>query len=143
VQTEESGDAFERDLNTKAAKNAKQLGPHLRALCDLLFKCSSVGQIFISDVFEEYGRISNESNEVHSHGEARMASQTVFDDAKIRLSGIDALNRALGHVRALRFMTLIQGEPTDYVQISRRLYKNQTVAQIFERAKSTWKQNRR
>jgi hypothetical protein len=72
-----------------------------------------------------------------------MASQTVFDDTKIRLSGIDALNRALGRVRALRFMTLIQGEPTDYVQISRRLYKNQSVAQIFERAKSTWKQNRR
>lgn len=72
-----------------------------------------------------------------------MTNQVVFDDTKIRLNGIDALNKALGHVGALRFMTLIQGEPTDYVQISRRLYKDQSVAQIFARAKNTWKKNRR
>jgi hypothetical protein len=30
-------------------------------------------------------------------------------------------------------------EPTDYVKISRRLYKGQTLGQIFGRAKKHWK----
>jgi len=72
-----------------------------------------------------------------------MSSTTVFDDTKIRLNGIDALNKALGHAGALRFMTMIQRERTDYVQISRRLYKNLSVTQIFERAKNAWKKNKR
>ena len=72
-----------------------------------------------------------------------MANQVLLDDTKIKLNGIDALNKALGHVGALRFMSLIHGEPTDYVQISRLLYKGQSVTQIFQRAKSTWKKNRR
>lgn len=68
-----------------------------------------------------------------------MAEQAILDDVEIRVSGIEALNRALGHTGALRFMTLLVREPTDYVHISRRLYEGQTVQDIFRRAKATWK----
>lgn len=46
-----------------------------------------------------------------------------MNDADIGISGIEALNKALGPTAAFRYLTLIQREPTDYVKISRRLYK--------------------
>jgi hypothetical protein len=63
----------------------------------------------------------------------------IMDDTEIRISGIEALNKALGPAAALRFLTLLQREPTDYVEISRRLYKGQTIDEIFDRAKKHWK----
>lgn len=48
------------------------------------------------------------------------------DDNTIRLNGIEALNRNLGPADALRFLSLIHREPTDYMEISRRLYKGET-----------------
>ena len=68
-----------------------------------------------------------------------MEKSNVMDDTKIRISGIEALNKALGPVAALRFLTLLHREPTDYVEISRRLYEGQTIEEIFERAKKQWK----
>ena len=62
-----------------------------------------------------------------------------MDDVEIKISGIEALNKALGPSAALRFLTLIRREPTDYVEISRRLYNGQTAEGIFERAKKNWK----
>ena len=62
-----------------------------------------------------------------------------MDDTEIRLRGIEALNKALGPAAALRFLTLLQGEPTDYVEISRRLYEGQTIDEIFDRAKKQWR----
>jgi hypothetical protein len=59
----------------------------------------------------------------------------LVDDNTIRLNGIEALNRNLGPTDALRFLSLLHREPTDYVEISRRLYNGQTVEQIFERAR--------
>jgi len=61
-----------------------------------------------------------------------------LDDAEVRVRGIDVLNRALGPVLAYRFLTLMHREPTDYVEISRRLYANQTIDDIFERAQTQW-----
>jgi hypothetical protein len=49
------------------------------------------------------------------------------------------LNRALGPAAALRFLALLAQEPTDYVEISQRLYQGQTLEEIFERAKHNWK----
>jgi len=57
-----------------------------------------------------------------------------MDDTEIRITGIQALNEALGPAAALRFLTLLHREPTDYVEISRRLYEGQTVEGIFERS---------
>ena len=57
------------------------------------------------------------------------------DDNAIRLNGIEALNRNLGPTNALRFLSLLHRESTDYVEISRRLYKGETVEKILERVR--------
>ncbi|KFD40838.1 hypothetical protein HX99_05460 [Peptococcaceae bacterium SCADC1_2_3] len=64
----------------------------------------------------------------------------IMDDTEIRISGIEALNKVLGPAAALRFLTLLHREPTDYVEISRRLYEGQTIDEIFGRAKKQWKE---
>jgi hypothetical protein len=64
---------------------------------------------------------------------------TLVDDNTIRLKGIEALNKALGHADALRFLALVRREPTDYVEVSSRLYDGQSVDEIFERARAQWK----
>jgi len=63
-----------------------------------------------------------------------------MDDTEIRINGIEALNKALGPAAALRFLTLLHREPTNYVEISRRLYEGQTIDEIFERAREHWKE---
>ena len=72
-----------------------------------------------------------------------MAPQQMLDDTQIRVGGIDALNKALGHTGAMRFLVLVGRDPTDYVKISRRLYRGQTVQGIFKRAEAGWKRARR
>lgn len=68
-----------------------------------------------------------------------MENIDVMDDVEIRVKGIEALNQALGPSAALRFLTLLHRETTDYVEISRRLYEGQTIDEIFERVKKRWK----
>jgi hypothetical protein len=63
----------------------------------------------------------------------------LLDDTEIRFKGIEALNKALGPSAALRFLTMLHRDPTDYVEISRRLYEGQTIDEIFERAEKNWK----
>jgi hypothetical protein len=69
-----------------------------------------------------------------------MEKTRIMDDTEIRINGIEALNKALGPAAALRFLTLFHREPTDYVEISRRLYEGQTIDEIFERARERWKE---
>lgn len=69
-----------------------------------------------------------------------MKKVKIMDDAEIRISGIEALNKALGPAAAFRFLTLLHREPTNYVEISRRLYEGQTIEEIFERAQKRWKE---
>lgn len=59
-----------------------------------------------------------------------------MDDAEIKFKGIEVLNKVLGTVAALRFLTLLHRDPTDYVEISQTLYKGQTIEEIFERGKA-------
>lgn len=61
-----------------------------------------------------------------------------MDDAEIKFKGIDALNKTLGPAAALRFLTMLHCEPTNYVEISRKLYEGQTIEEIFKRAKKHW-----
>jgi hypothetical protein len=63
----------------------------------------------------------------------------MMDDAEVRLKGIEVLNKNLGASAALRFLTLLQHAPTDYVRISKRLYEGQSVDEIFKRARRFWK----
>ena len=69
-----------------------------------------------------------------------MERTRTMDDTEIRISGIEILNRALGPSAALRFLTLLHREATDYVEVSRRLYEGQTIEEIFERAQKHWKE---
>jgi len=50
-----------------------------------------------------------------------------IDEAKLRSAGVDALSKALGPLGAVRFLALFRSEPTDYVEVSRRLYEKQNV----------------
>lgn len=68
-----------------------------------------------------------------------MNREIVIDDVELRIKGIEVLNQALGPSAALRFLSLLHRENTDYVKISRSLYKDQTIAEIANRAKKLWK----
>ncbi|MHC9539868.1 MAG: hypothetical protein AB9903_10145 [Vulcanimicrobiota bacterium] len=58
--------------------------------------------------------------------------------ADIKIAGIEALNKALGPAGALQFLTQLQRESTDYVEISQRLYEGQSIHEIFERSRKEW-----
>lgn len=66
-----------------------------------------------------------------------MKDAGLLDDT-LRIKGIEALNEALGPAGVLRFLAMHHQDPTDYVEISRRLYAGQSVDDIFDRAKSKW-----
>lgn len=61
-------------------------------------------------------------------------------DTELRIRGIEILNRDLGPLLAFRFLTLLHREPTDYVDVSHRLYAGQSVDEIFERAREQWRE---
>lgn len=67
-----------------------------------------------------------------------MERAKIMDDTEIRIKGIEALQKSLGSAAALRFLTLLHREPTNYVEVSRRLYAGQTIDEIFARAKQNW-----
>ena len=69
-----------------------------------------------------------------------MDKASIMDDTEVRIAGIEILNKALGPVTAFRFLTLFHREPTDYVEISRRLYEGQTIDEIFEMARECWQE---
>ena len=62
-----------------------------------------------------------------------------IDESELRVRGVDALNKALGPAEALRFLALFHREPTDYVDVSKKLYENQSVEEIFKRAREHWR----
>ena len=64
-------------------------------------------------------------------------------DEELQVAAILALHKALGHVDAHRFLTSMSHEKTDYVKISKELYKGQTIEGIFDRAKRNWKPPRK
>jgi len=64
-----------------------------------------------------------------------MTDARLLDDGELRIKGIKILNEALGPAAALRFLAMHHQDPTDYVEISRRLYAGQSVDDIFDRAK--------
>lgn len=61
------------------------------------------------------------------------------NETELRIEGIEALNKALGPSDAFRFLTLIHKEPTDYVEVSKKLYEGMNVQDIYQRAKKNWK----
>lgn len=67
-----------------------------------------------------------------------MKSKKMIDEQEILLKGIEALNQSLGITGALRFLSILQKNSTDYVEISQQLYQDQTINDIFERANESW-----
>ncbi|MEI1377304.1 hypothetical protein PQG02_11540 [Nostoc sp. UHCC 0926] len=64
-----------------------------------------------------------------------MEINNIMDDTEIRLKGINALYKSLGSAAAMRFLTLLHKTPTDYVEISKTIYQDQTIDEIFTRGK--------
>jgi hypothetical protein len=64
--------------------------------------------------------------------------QIKISDTELIIKGIEILNQGLGGENALRFLNLLNEEKTDYVKISQQLYQQQTIDDIFTRAKENW-----
>lgn len=62
------------------------------------------------------------------------STQTI-NDAQLRVKGIAALKKEFGMAATLRFLALMEQNPTDYVEISRQIYQEQSLDEIFVRAK--------
>ena len=60
-------------------------------------------------------------------------------EQEIKVTGMEALNKALGLAGTHKFLTLLHHEPTDYVEISRRLFEGKSAEEIFKRGKAIWK----
>ncbi len=63
---------------------------------------------------------------------------TKVNDTELIIKGIEILNQTLGSDNTLRFLTLLNEEKTDYVKISQQIYKEQTIDDIFARARKNW-----
>ncbi|MBW4693237.1 MAG: hypothetical protein KME27_15910 [Lyngbya sp. HA4199-MV5] len=61
-----------------------------------------------------------------------------MNDSQLRVKAIAALKKELGVAETLRFLALLNQNPTDYVEISRQLYEEQQLDEIFARAKQNW-----
>lgn len=59
-------------------------------------------------------------------------------NAKLNIKNTEILNNTICPHAALRFVTLLDREYTDYIEISSRFYENQTIDEIFERARMNW-----
>jgi len=66
-------------------------------------------------------------------------STPTLNDAQLRVKAIAALKQELGMAATLRFLALINQNSTDYVEISRQIYEEQQLDEIFSRAKQNWK----
>ena len=63
-----------------------------------------------------------------------MAQYRRIPDDELKRRALEILSQTLGPVAAVRFAAMLEREPTDYVEVSRKLYENETVDSIFERA---------
>jgi GNAT superfamily N-acetyltransferase len=71
--------------------------------------------------------------------EPALNEANAIDEERLRVMGIDALNKALGPEKALRFLMLFLSEPTCCIEISKMLIKGQSVDEIFKRAREHWR----
>ena len=69
-----------------------------------------------------------------SYERSKLMQKQVLTENEIKLKGINALSDSLGPADALRFLTYLHREPTDYVKVSRDLYRGQNIDEIFRRA---------
>ncbi len=65
-------------------------------------------------------------------------STPTLNDTQLRVKALAALKKELGMAATLRFLALMNQNSTDYVQISRQIYEQQQLDEIFSRAKQNW-----
>lgn len=65
-------------------------------------------------------------------------STPALNDAQLRVKALTTLKQELGMAATLRFLALINQNPTDYVEISRQIYEEQQLGEIFSRVKQNW-----
>lgn len=68
-----------------------------------------------------------------------MNEKLTMTDTEVTIKGIEALQKALGSSTTWRFLSLIHGDTTDYIKISQQLYQDQSIDEIYNRAKENWK----
>jgi len=66
-------------------------------------------------------------------------STQTMNDTQLRVKAIALLKKELGMATTLRFLALMNQNSTDYVEISRQIYEEQQLDEIFTRAKQSWK----
>ncbi|NET55992.1 MAG: hypothetical protein F6K47_07420 [Symploca sp. SIO2E6] len=66
-------------------------------------------------------------------------STRTMNDTQLRVKAIALLKKELGMATTLRFLALMNQNSTDYVEISREIYEEQQLDEIFTRAKQNWK----
>ncbi len=57
---------------------------------------------------------------------------------EVTIKWIEALRKSLESSVTWRFLSLIHGDTTDYVKISQQLYQDQSIDEIYNRAKQNW-----
>lgn len=60
---------------------------------------------------------------------------SALNDAQLRVKALATLKKELGMAATLCFLALINQNSTDYVEISRQIYKGQELDEVFSRAK--------
>ena len=66
-------------------------------------------------------------------------STQTMNDTQLRVKAIAALKKELSMAATLRFLSLMNQNSTDYVEVSRQIYEEQQLDEIFSRAKENWK----
>ena len=69
-----------------------------------------------------------------------MNKKLTMSDTEVTIKGIEALQKSLGSAATWRFLSLLHGDATDYVKISQQLYQDQTINEIYNRAKKNWEE---
>jgi len=62
-----------------------------------------------------------------------------MNDAQLRVKALATLKKELGMATTLRFLALINQNSTNHVEVSRQIYEEQQLDEIFSRAKQNWK----
>ncbi len=57
---------------------------------------------------------------------------------RIIIEAIKALQKSLYSAATWRFSSLIHSDATDYVKISQQFYQDQSIDEIYSRAKENW-----
>jgi hypothetical protein len=64
--------------------------------------------------------------------------ETNMNDTELLISAMQTLYKSLGVSATARFLALLQQDSTDYVDISNKIYENQTIEEIFSMAEKNW-----